>query len=102
MKSKEKDQIEALLRGSSRGMFWSEETVETALKLKFACHNTGYNLLLQNKIPLPSIRTLQSRVSELKFGSGILTEIFDFLKIKVAAYKEEHKVCIFKNLFSYF
>lgn len=87
------DQIEHLITGSSRGRFWSDKTVQTAIQLKFACGETGYSLLLKNKLPYPSLRTLRDRLSSLKFESGVLSEMFEFLKIKVATYKEHHKIC---------
>lgn len=38
-------------------------------------------------MPLPSLRTLRRRLQNVKFNSGILEEIFEFLKLKVACFK---------------
>lgn len=91
------DQIEALIRGnkpdSTRGLCWSDATVEAALQLKFLCHENGYNLLLKNKIPLPALRTLRDRLSHLKLNYGVLDEMIQFLKVKTAAFSDVHKLC---------
>lgn len=91
------DQVEALTRGNTanarRGMTWSDSTIESALQLKFLCGTGGYNLLLDKKIPFPSIRTLNRRIETLKLPPGILDEFFKLLKIKVGAMKELHKIC---------
>ncbi len=73
---------------------WSNETVEAALALRFSCGSRGYETLLSYKLPYPSIRTLQRRIQNLKFESGILTDILDFLKIKVSTFNEQEKECI--------
>lgn len=64
-------------------MLWSEETVRKALQLKFACGRTGYQLLLDQGQPLPSLATLQRRVKNIDFESGLLTNVFQMLKLKV-------------------
>jgi hypothetical protein len=69
-------------------MKWSNDTVTKALKLKFACGSSGYEELLKQNFPYPSVRTLQRRLKRLKFNSGILNEVFNFLKIKVESFNE--------------
>ena len=64
-------------------MQWSEKTVQKSLQLKFACGSTGYSVLLDQNFPLPSIRTLQRRLKDIPFSSGILPKVFDLLKVKV-------------------
>ena len=61
---------------------WCNETIVKALKLRFACGTSGYEELLKQKFPLPSVRTLTKRLENLKFSSGINEEVFAFLKIK--------------------
>lgn len=73
---------------------WGMNTVQKALSLKFACGNNGYEELLKNKIPLPSIRTLTRRLQNLKFMPGILNEVFDLFQIKVNAMSEFEKYCM--------
>jgi hypothetical protein len=73
---------------STKFMKWSNDTVTKGLKLKFACGSSGYEELLKQNFPYPSVRTLQRRLKRLKFNSGILTEVFNFLKIKVESFNE--------------
>jgi hypothetical protein len=95
------DQILALNKKknkkSTKFMKWSNDTVTKALKLKFACGSSGYEELLKQNFPYPSVRTLQRRLKRLKFNSGtsILTEVFNFLKIKVESFNEIQKDCVF-------
>ena len=79
----------ALSRKSTRGFKWSNESVKLALQIKFSCGGSGYETLLAMTYPLPSLRTLHRRLENLKFESGILEEVFDFLKIKVNAMKAD-------------
>lgn len=85
------DQVNALKRKSTKFMKWSNVTVQKALKLKFSCGSNGYEELLKQQIPLPSLRTLRRRLQHLYFDSGILTEVLEFLKIKVSLFKSEHE-----------
>lgn len=77
------DQVDALRRGTMKGNRWSDATVKKALELKFSCGSTGYGVLLQQGQPLPSIRTLQRRMEAIPFNSGLLHEVFNFMKLKV-------------------
>lgn len=72
---------------------WSNETVKKALTLKFSCGNNGYQQLLKEKIPLPSLRTLSRRLESLKFSPGILDEVFEFLALKVSGMSSHEKNC---------
>lgn len=84
-----------LRHGSRKFVKWSNATIKKALKLKFACGNNGYDEILKQKIPLPSLRTLRRRLQNLKFDSGILYEVFNFLKIKVDTFSSPHeKDCV--------
>lgn len=83
------DQIRSLAIGSKRPRQWSNDTIIKALQLKFSCGERGYEELIRQNIPLPSIRTLQMRLQELKFPSGLSDEIFEFLKIKVSQFQDE-------------
>lgn len=51
------DQINALFK-KTHIRNWSNKTIQRVLKLKFACGVNGYKELLQQGIPLPSLRTL--------------------------------------------
>ncbi|XP_063859982.1 uncharacterized protein LOC135100721 [Scylla paramamosain] len=54
-----KDQLERLCRRSRRGVKWSAETVQKGLQLLSVCSVAGYELLLFQKQPLPSMRSLR-------------------------------------------
>ena len=66
-------------------MVWSEDTIRKALQLKFACGKTGYQLLIEQGHPLPCIQTLQRKMRNISFQSGILPQVFDLLKLKVTS-----------------
>lgn len=87
------DQIDAMQRDSNRFVPWSNKTIATALRLRFSCGASGYNTLLQLHYPFPSIRTLDRRMQNLKFESGVLYEVFDFLKIKMDSMNDFQKDC---------
>ncbi|KAJ4426849.1 hypothetical protein ANN_26648 [Periplaneta americana] len=73
---------------------WSNVTITKALKLKFSCGGSGYEELLKQGYPLPSVRTLQRRLQNLKFDSGISREVFEFLRIKVESFESHEKDCV--------
>lgn len=90
-----KDQIKALEKKSTKFMKWSNVTVMKALKFKFSCGNNGYEEILKQKTPLPSLRTLRRRFQNLKFETGILHEVFKFLEVKIQTFKNHHeKDCV--------
>lgn len=89
------DQCLAMKKKSMRFRKWSNQTVNEALGLKFTCGQSGYENVLYLNLPYPSIRTLQRRLENLKFESGILTEVFDFMKIKIDTMKQpQEKECV--------
>ena len=66
------DQIHALKRKSTKFMKWSKGTIEQALKLRIACGKNGYNELLKQSYPLPSLRTLRRNLLNISFPPEIL------------------------------
>ncbi|XP_064461628.1 uncharacterized protein LOC135371568 isoform X2 [Ornithodoros turicata] len=88
------DQLASLSRSSNRGSKWSEETIKKALQLHFSCGSTGYSNLLDQKLPLPSSRTLRRRVEAIKFNLGILDEMFSLLESKVPGLNVQQKCCV--------
>ena len=82
------DQLKILTGEYKRMPVWSNKTIEKALRFQFTCGRTGYEELLHH-MPLPSLRTLRRRLQSVKFNSGILEEIFEFLKLKVACFKND-------------
>ncbi|CAM4528894.1 unnamed protein product [Leuciscus chuanchicus] len=55
---------------------------------------TGYKTLQEFQIPLPAIRTLQRRMEYIRFEPGVLTEVFDFLKLKVDGLADLERECV--------
>lgn len=86
-----KDQIHAVVK-KSRIRNWSNETIQRALKLKFSCGVHGYEELINQGIPLPSIRTLARKLEEFNFQPGISQEMFEFLKFKKSSFNDERDV----------
>lgn len=78
------DQLQYLSVGSHRGVKWSHETITKALKLYMACGEKGYEELRKQNLPYPSIRTIQHRLRNLKFQSGILHDVFNLMQLKVS------------------
>ena len=87
------DQLEKLGRKTTRGCKWSDDSIKKGLKLRFACGTTGYELLLSEKMPLPSIRTLNRHMEHITLEPGIQKEVFDFLKLKVSNLNIKEKEC---------
>lgn len=87
------DQLLALGKASARGCKWSHPTIKKALQLRFACGPTGYEVLLKQKQPLPSQRTLRRRMENVAFAPGILHEVFQNLKLKVQGMAEHEREC---------
>ncbi|XP_039304899.1 THAP domain-containing protein 5 [Solenopsis invicta] len=67
---------------------------DTEMQNEIYSNSAGYEELLRH-MPLPSLRTLRRRLQNVKFNSGILDEMFEFLKLKVACFKNNlDKHCI--------
>lgn len=80
------DQIQTLKSTKNQFNKCSNETLEKSLRLRFPCGQTGYNDLRKIGLPFPSIRTLNLHLQHLDFQSGILTDVFTLLKIKISNY----------------
>ncbi|XP_039304971.1 uncharacterized protein LOC105207055 isoform X3 [Solenopsis invicta] len=81
-----KDQIQLLNKTYKKIPKWCNATLIKAFQLKFACGYSGYKELLNKGFPFPCIRTLNRKLENLKFRSGILDEIFQFLNLKVSQF----------------
>lgn len=88
-----RDQQNALCRPSRRVNKWSPLTIKNALQIHFSCGPTGYTMLLDQKYPLPSLRTLRRSLQFVRFESGILSEVFQFLEIKVRQMSVQEREC---------
>lgn len=82
------DQIKVLTKRSSRGCSWSNDTIKKALRLKFSCGCSGYQELRNQKMPLPSERTLRRKLESIQFKEGICDDIFKLLEDKIALFKD--------------
>ena len=76
------DQLRAHDRKSMRGSKWGVITAKKALQLRFTCRSTGYEQLLQQRFPLPSLRTLQRKMQGV-FEPGTLVAEFNLLQLNV-------------------
>lgn len=83
------DQINFMLHDYKKMPQWCNSTLIKAYQIKFACGTSGYKELLNQGFPLPSLRTLSRKLENLKFKSGILDEVLEFLHIKVSHLKSD-------------
>ena len=88
------DQLKALSRSTKRGIKWSTATIKSGLALHFTCGPTGYKELLSQHYPLPSRRTLLRSMQHIEFHSGVLSEVFAYLSIKVKSMCDEERECV--------
>ncbi|XP_046845647.1 uncharacterized protein LOC124439465 [Xenia sp. Carnegie-2017] len=78
------DQIAYLSKRPGYGkVWWSNNTIESAIQIRYSCGATGYSTLLGMNYPLPSIRTLNRRMEHIEFSSGLTNEVFAPLQLKV-------------------
>lgn len=68
---------------------WEASTVKHALQLNFACSRRGYEFLLEQNFPLPSLRTFAS--ANVHFG--VLTDVFAMLVDKVSTMEVHARDC---------
>lgn len=86
------DQVDVLLYDKQRPKEWSNKTITESLKTKFACGKKGYEHERQ-KYPIPSERTLQRRMEDMGFESGILYDVLELLRLKVNTMDEADLDC---------
>ncbi|XP_040356776.2 uncharacterized protein LOC121046516 [Ixodes scapularis] len=79
------DQVLCVKNRNAHGNRWSNKTVQKALQIRLACGTRGYELLKDEVIPLPSERTLQRRIEEVKFEPA--------LKSKLETMRPQEKHC---------
>jgi hypothetical protein len=77
------DQIQCLELRSRKAARWSNPTVKKALQIRCATGTLGYNHLLKQGFPLPSYRTLCSKVEAAQFSPGLQRDVLDWLKMKL-------------------
>lgn len=86
------DQVEVLLYNKRNPKQWSDDTITESLKTKFVCGKQGYEHE-RKKYPLPSQRTLQRRMEDLEFDTGVLNDVIELLKIKFSTMAPEDLDC---------
>ena len=84
------DQMKALQYENAVSFAWTNSTIKKALQIRFACGTAGYNCLLQQHQPLPSVCTLQRRTADRNFNSGVLHQVFNALHTK-GEYMSSHE-----------
>lgn len=82
------NQIQALFTKKKSIWNWSDKTIQRALQLKFICGN-GYEGLIQQGYPFPSLRTLRRKLENFKFEPGISNQMFKFLAHKKSFFEKE-------------
>lgn len=89
------DQVNDIIYSHKRYPKWSNQTLMMAYRLRFACGSSGYEQMLKENYPLPSIRTLTRHVEFFKFVPGkIISELIDFLKLKISFANKVHRHCL--------
>ncbi|XP_036140847.1 dynein heavy chain-like protein PF11_0240 isoform X2 [Monomorium pharaonis] len=73
------DQIRALFTKKRSARNWSDETINRALKLKSVCGNNGYEELIRQGYPFPSLRTLRRKLGEFKSDSEVSSKMSESL-----------------------
>ena len=85
------DQIEAITTVTKKVSRWSEPTIKKGFQIRFATGITGYNMMRNQGMPLPSNRTLSERLQHIKFKPGIQHDIVDALKDKITSLNSMEK-----------
>lgn len=89
------DQVRALEKGTMRGSSWSQETVNKALQLKAMCGGRVYDYVKTYVVPLPSQRTLQQLVEQMKAADrerGHLSDERECLSDEEESFYEEFTI----------
>eukprot|EP00095_Tigriopus_kingsejongensis_P001930 maker-scaffold246_size239296-snap-gene-1.27 protein:Tk01930 transcript:maker-scaffold246_size239296-snap-gene-1.27-mRNA-1 annotation:"thap domain-containing protein 4" len=71
------DQLKYLIKGSHRGFAWGPATIKKGLRLRVSCGTAGYESLLKEGFPLPSMRSLRRFTEGLNFESDLIAEVFN-------------------------
>ena len=83
------DQIKLLTSEYKKVPKWSNATLKMGYRVKFVCGTSGNSELRNLGYPFPAPRILTNYLENLHFESGILEEIFKFLKIKISQMPDE-------------
>ncbi|XP_054918366.2 uncharacterized protein [Dermacentor andersoni] len=69
------DQLDGMGKASMRGTKWTDGTIRKALKVRLACGSRGYSVVKEIVAPLPTERTLQRHLEQLRSSPGALQEL---------------------------
>ena len=88
------DQIATLRRPAKRCSTLSDETLKNSLEVLFACGSSGYNFLRKKEYPIPSLRSIRQHIQHVKIDSGILHEVFQWMKVKADDMNKQERMCL--------
>ncbi|XP_075530384.1 uncharacterized protein LOC142563677 [Dermacentor variabilis] len=77
------DQLDGMGKASMRGTKWTDGTIRKALKVRLACGSRGYSVVKEIVAPLPTERTLQRHLEQLRSSPGALQELLRTLSDEV-------------------
>ena len=73
---------------------WSNKTIKDSLRTRCATGVQGYEHLRKEGYPLPSYRTLCSRVESAQFRPGLQTDVMEWLQVKITDMPEIGRDCV--------
>lgn len=88
-----KDQQDVLVRGTSKGSRWEDDTIVKSLRLNFSCGSSGYQELRNQGHPYPSQRTIRKRIQHIQLKEGIFDDMFDLMELKIQSFGENENFC---------
>lgn len=86
------DQVDAMVRGTTKGSKWSDSTITKSLRLKFSSGSSGYTELRKQGYPAPGERTLRRNIEDVQLKEGIFDEMFELMKQKIATFTDDRMV----------
>ena len=87
------DQISILFRKNAKQTKWSISSVSKAMKIRAAGGRNALNQIRDMGYPLPSVSTINRRLKNLAFDSGLLSDFILYLKQKVPSMKNLDRHC---------
>lgn len=84
-----KDQLDSMVRGTTKGSPWSDATLVKSLQLQFSCGSSGYGELRTQGYPIPAPSTLRENIQGIELNEGIYEEMFELMEQKVATFTDD-------------
>lgn len=88
-----KNQINIIL-GKRRKVRWTNEEISLAFTLRYFSKRSYLFIKNKMRIPLPGISTLQKWASSFNIRQGILSNVFQFLKVAGSTLKQSERVVV--------